>query len=107
MKRQVTTTPRMAKIKESFEKVLESIKGKERVSSRYIEGLVYSLLSTIQANDQNKFLTYLITFLNTFEEKEIGEFMRELYKNFPMSEDAFQKIGYLIIIGLMSIKGGE
>jgi len=107
MKRQVMTTKNIAEIRKSFDKVLEIIKASGRVSPRYIEGLVYSLLSAIRANDQERFLTYLITFLNTFESKEVSEFMKKIYENFPLSEESFQKVGYLIIMGFMSVKGGE
>ncbi|MHA1589176.1 MAG: hypothetical protein ACTSVA_01045 [Candidatus Njordarchaeales archaeon] len=98
-----------SEIKQSFNKVLNVIATSERVSTRYIEGLIYSLLSAVKANDQNSFLNYLITFLNTFNREEISEFMRKLYNVFPLPEESFQKLGYLIIMGFMSIKvrGGE
>jgi len=94
-------------IKAIFHSVLTIIGRDKRISSRYIEGLVYSLLSTLRANDQERFLTYLISFLNTFDNKEVSDFMKRLYEVLPLTESDFQKLGYLIIIGLMSIKGGE
>ncbi len=97
----------MERIRSSFRNVINVIKKSGRASTRYIEGLVYSLLSTLRANDQGRFLTYLLTFLNTFEEKAVGDFIKELYEVFPLSEEKFQQLGYLIIMGLMSAKGGE
>ena len=93
------------KLRESFKEALNIMKG--RVSPRYLEGFIYSLLSTLRSNDQSRFFHYLLTFLNTFENKEVSEFARELLRCLPMSESDFQKIGYMVVIGLMSIKGGE
>ena len=94
-------------LKEKFEKALDAMRTSGRLSSRYLEGFIYSLLNVLRSNDQNKFLHYLLTFLNAFESEEVREFARELLGCFPISEEGFQKIGYMIVVGLMSIKGGE
>lgn len=78
-------------------------------SDNYRQKLVFDLLNTVKANDQNRFLWILLRTLNA-QAKDNPDARRLadlLGKAFLSSEVEFEKVAYSVILGIMAGGGGK
>jgi len=102
------TDKELKEIKEYTEKAFGKIfEGREKARQR----VVYDLLNYIKTNNRAKFLDQILKLLNTQIEEEV---VRKLVENINVlfiqydTLENFEKIGYTIIMGIMSAKiGGD
>jgi len=76
-------------------------------SESYRQRLVYKLLNTAKADNQNDFLSSLLRALNSRKgDENVKRLSRKLEWLFPLSPANFEKVAYSIIIGIMAARGG-
>ena len=98
----------LRKIKEDSEKAFGKIfEGREKARQR----VVYDFLNYIKTNNRAKFLDQILKLLNAKIEEEVVrnlvENMNTLFIQYDTPEN-FERIGYTIIMGIMSTKiGGD
>ena len=100
------TDRELGEIKEYSEKAFGKIfKGREKARQR----VVYDLLNYIKTNNRAKFLDQILRLLNNKLDDEnarkLAETINELSIQFDTLEN-FEKVGYTIIMGIMSAKVG-
>ncbi|BAT71828.1 conserved hypothetical protein [Thermosulfidibacter takaii ABI70S6] len=83
----------------------EIFKGREKAKQR----VVYDLLNHLRKGDNNKFLYQILKLLASNSSNEtirMIEIINQIFAKSSLQEN-FEKIGYAIIMGLMTAKGGE
>ena len=86
----------------AFRKVFE---GRDKAKQR----IVYDLLNYLKTNDKNQFLYQVLKLLTPHMEEEYVRRLSSLLNRMNINYDTpenFQKLGYTIIMGMMS-SGGE
>ncbi len=83
----------------------EVFKGREKAKQR----VVYELLNYLRTGENSKFLHQILKLLasNSFDEtKRMIEIINHIFARSNLQEN-FEKMGYTIVMGLMTAKGGE
>ncbi len=107
-KEEITLIPRyeLKEIKSYSEKAFKIVfEGKEKAKQR----IVYDLLNYLKTNNKNEFLYQVLKLLTPNMDKEDVRELISLLNKMNMDYDTpenFQKLGYTIIMGIMS-SGGE
>ncbi len=79
-------------------------------SESYRQKLAYSLLNMVKADNQKEFFWTLLRSLNAQKDNERAkDLVKELMAVYPLDSKDFEKVAYLVIMGIMSTKseGGE